>query len=519
MPLIEYICKIGIYIKKTNNQYTFDNEIKVLFNKQQEEENLKHSKVIDGLEKSIRKHEFFQNSGIDEELNFRDAVAKFIAHVNSVNASNPDSQSKQKIAESLQTIATTAKLINDGQPEESFFATVLEWLPNFIYFSDFDDILPFEIPLTEAKKHKTVLDFATVANLDLDKVIATTDTQRRRNILSEHSAHVSGDFKGFWGQNEIALVAEPNGQNLIIGLKEAGETRIFKAEQRSKGFQWFLSFYLRLTAQKHNYNIILIDEPGLYLHAKAQRDVLKVLESIAQAKTTVIFSTHSPYLIDVNRLDRIRLVMKKENGSLIENKIHKNADAETLTPIIAAIGMDLQSHFTGVKKHNAVLEGISDYYYLQALKDLIPKSKLPDINFIPCVGATKIPQIISLLIGWDLDYVAVLDKDSEGKRTAKELLEELHVAGEKVLFVSGEENTSIEDLFSRQDFNTHVLEDVKNEKETSNSKFLKEQKLDKVLLAKKFFERGKKDKKSIKLEETTISNFSKIFDHLSSVFK
>jgi predicted ATP-dependent endonuclease of OLD family len=176
----------------------------------------------------------------------------------------------------------------------------------------------------------------------------------------------------YWKQHEIKLIADVNADNLIIGMEESGSPRLFKVEQRSKGFQWFLSFYLRLKARKENINMILIDEPGLYFHAKAQKDVLRVLENISK-EAKIVFSTHSPYLLDIDRLDRVRLVLKSDKkGSIIENIIHKNADVETLTPIITAIGLDI-SHDLKIegKGRNVLLEGISDYYFLHGVKDIL----------------------------------------------------------------------------------------------------------------------------------------------------
>ena len=155
----------------------------------------------------------------------------------------------------------------------------------------------------------------------MGEVISATDSQRRRNILSRYSAKISGDFKGHWKQDELDLVAEADGENLRLGVRESGSTLLFKAEQRSKGFQWFLSFYLRLNAEQAETKVILIDEPGLYLHSKAQKDVLKVFE-ILSGESQIIISTHSPYLIDAQRLDRVRLILKDDQtGTRIENKI------------------------------------------------------------------------------------------------------------------------------------------------------------------------------------------------------
>ena len=159
----------------------------------------------------------------------------------------------------------------------SFLEAIKEYIPKFIFFSDFQDMLSYEYVLTEAQNSPIVKDFCKIAKLDLNTVISTNDSQRRKIILRRHSAEISGSFQDYWKQNKLDLVTELDGQKLNFGIKESQDTILFKPEQRSKGFQWFLSFYLRLNAERSKTNIILIDEPGLYLHAKAQEDVLKVL--------------------------------------------------------------------------------------------------------------------------------------------------------------------------------------------------------------------------------------------------
>lgn len=456
-------------------------------------------------------------SGSIEET--KNALTQFVAQATAKATAITEAEKKSQADSVIATITAENGVLQSPTASNIFLEEIQAYIPNFIFFSDFLDILPFELPLAEAKNNKPVSDFAKVAGLSLDDVVKTTNTQLRRNLLSKHSASITGDFMGYWGQNQLDLVAEADGDKLRLGVREAGKTMLFKPEQRSKGFQWFLSFYLRLNAEKDETNIILIDEPGLYLHAKAQKDVLKVFEEIAK-ESQVIFSTHSPYLIDAQRLDRVRLVIKDDtNGTKVENKIHKNADNETLTPIITAIGLDLTQDFSIAGKHNVLLEGISDYYFLQALKEFMAKGKTTNANLIPCVGAPKVPQIASLLLGWDLEFLAVLDNDAEGKRIAKELAEKLAVLENKIIPVSDQDGNSIEDLFTHDDFISFVLDDGKSkDKAVANSKFLKDQKMDKVLLSKKFFEKVKADKSKITLSQGTIKNFEVVFDKIATGF-
>ena len=349
-----------------------------------------------------------------------------------------------------------------------------------------------------------------MADLDIGKVIAATDTQRRRNLLSAGSAEITGDFRAHWNQDIIQLVVEADGDSLRFGVEEEAKTVLFKVEQRSKGFQWFLSFYLRLNARKADTNIILIDEPGLYLHAKAQRDVLEVLQKLSE-DSQVIFGTHSPYLIDAGRLDRVRLVLKDDKtGTRIESKIHKGADQETLTPIITAIGLDIGRDLRVGAEDNVLLEGISDYYYLQAMHEYLSKAEPYEASLIPSVGASQIPLLVYLLFGWDLRFVVLLDNDPAGRRTAKVLSEKLGVGSERIIFVSEEGDYSIEDLFTHDDFNSFVLQDDKNDDPAvANSKFLKKQKFDKVLLAKQFSDKVRTAE--IELSQETINAFEEVF--------
>ena len=214
-------------------------------------------------------------------------------------------------------------------------------------------------------------------------------------------------------------------------------------------------------------------------------------------------------------MDRVRLILKDDHvGTRIENKIHKGADTETLTPIITAIGLDVSNEFSIAGKKNVLLEGISDYYFMRAMLRNY-RETYKEISFIPCVGAQKIPQLISLLIGWDLEFVAILDYDTQGERIAKELREKLSIESDRIVFISEKKGSAIEDLFTHEDFNKFVLNDTKNEDNTIlNSKFLKDKKLDKVLLSKKFFEKMKDDESKFKLSEETRDAFSRVFEKI-----
>lgn len=517
----ENISKNGLTIFKSPGFYYFEETIEDSFNKQRDKSNIVHIKKIRKIIENLSKIKELsdvaepETDGNDIE-NIQGTVAQYINETRNRISLISEEQTREELEEDLEQLSEENNALDIEDPAYEILEKLKQFIPNFIFFSDFSDILPFEISFEEAKAHSTVQDFAEIANLDLDELISTPDIQRRKNILSEASAEISGDFMSYWDQDQLNLVAESDAEILCLGIRESGSTWLFRPEQRSKGFQWFLSFYLRLKAGQGSRSIILIDEPGLYLHAKAQEDVLKVLEKISE-DSQIIFSTHSPYLIDPQHLDRVRLVLKDDGkGTWIENKIHKGADAETLTPIITAIGLDLANSFSIAGKRNVLLEGISDYYFLQALRFYTGAASA---NFIPSTGATNIHQLVSLLIGWDLPYLAVFDNDREGRKAAEILKKKLTVDKNLILFISHERDFSTEDLFTQEDFNEFVLDEETNEdKKIRNSEFLKKNNLDKVLLSKKFFEKIKDPASEIKLSQSTVDSFEKVFKKIDEVF-
>jgi len=397
---------------------------------------------------------------------------------------------------------------------------IIAMAPRMVLFNSFDDILPSEVPIAEikntemlnSKKYRNVKDFKKLSGLDIQALSNDGDKQMRKKIVNKASQIYSEDFGEYWHQDPVKIRADCDGpflqffvQDVILneGKTEIDETP-YKPEQRSKGLQWYLSFFLRLKAEgSEKGNIILIDEPGLYLHARAQQDVLKLLEELSK-DNQIIFTTHSPYLIDPDKLSRVRLLIRNNTTreATIQNNFNKGADRDTLTPIITAIGLDLSKGIAFPVKKNVVVEGVSDYYYMEAMLHFLKEKKeynFPeDISIIPCIGHTAINSIVSLLIGWQLrDYKIVLDKKGTTK-TYNKLVKD-GVPKERIIFIGKTDSESIESLFSKEDVDEYNI----NGKEFS-----------KTITSKQFFEKITHGD-NVKLSEETIKNFrEKLFDKI-----
>lgn len=406
-------------------------------------------------------------------------------------------------------LALLRGLAANDPPLERFKRSFLNYLPNFILFSSFEDIFPNEIKLTELQNNKWILDLAQMSDLDVS-VITGGDARIKKSHKTALNLTLNDDFKKYWEQDASKLAIDWDNESLQFWIEENGE--FYEPEIRSQGRRWHLAFYIRVSARARENvrNVILIDEPGLYLHANAQRDILKSLEESGK-DAPIIFSTHSPYLIEADKLERIRLVQKLDGGgTTIENKLHSVADKETLTPILTAIGLELNRGVVATDKlNNVVVEGPSDYYYLNAFKRLIPEHI--GLNFISGGSSGNMPKIGTILQGWGCKVVYLYDSDQAYKDAKNHIKKEwLTISSELLqkLNVDG----AIEDILTRQEFCKYVLEGADCDKLIGrNSDYMKGK--DKVMKAKAFLEKVIA-KQEIALSQPTRDLLTLLFNQL-----
>ncbi len=412
-------------------------------------------------------------------------------------------------------LESTLQIIPLEEGEKSvrirFFEGAMSLIPNFILFNSFNDIFPNAVPLTDLGMNPWVRDLQKISTLDV-AIIQGENARQKATHKQRINAEINDDFQDFWTQDLTRLVFDFDNKDLFFWIEENGFH--YEPEIRSQGRRWHLAFYIKVTARAKDgaNNVILIDEPGLYLHANAQRDILKSIDECSK-NSQIFFSTHSPYLIEPDKLERVRLVEKQSDnqGTKIENKIHRFADAETLTPILTAIGLDLNRGIVSVEKiSNVIVEGISDYYYLNSFKDILSRDRL---NFIHGGSSGNMPKIGMILQGWGCDVMYLYDNDKAFKDAQVNIKKEW-IAISKSLLSKIPVDGAIEDMFSKTDFRKFFLEDLESDSAIKNSDLVK--KIDKVLKAKNFRERVASGEK-FEFDETTFGNFSKLFDELEEM--
>ncbi len=197
-------------------------------------------------------------------------------------------------------------------------------------------------------------------------------------------------------------------------------------DQRSEGYQWLVSFFVVFFAEardKHKNAVLLLDEPGLNLHGLKQRDFRSTISLLAEGNQT-IYTTHSPFLVGPDELDLVRVVQMTDRA--VGTKVHthvSSGDPASLLPLQEALGYDLaQSLFA--QQRNLVLEGLTDYWYLDSVAHLLREASLFDLNekiaLVPASSAGKVVYYATILHAHELKVAALLDSDAGGDQAAQQ---------------------------------------------------------------------------------------------------
>lgn len=216
-----------------------------------------------------------------------------------------------------------------------------------------------------------------------------------------------------------------DGQYLKVVVEDELGVEV-ELDQRSEGFQWMVSFYVVFFAEaadKHKNAILLLDEPGMSLHALKQAEFRETLSKLSE-KNQTIYTTHSPFLVGTDELDKVRVVemVNRTTGTKVHLSLTATDDGAIL-PLQEALGYDLaQSMF--FHKKNLVLEGLTDMWYIEGLSNLLlsaGKDGIDDqIALIPANCASKVVYFATILKAQNLNIAALLDSDAEGELAAKQ---------------------------------------------------------------------------------------------------
>lgn len=258
--------------------------------------------------------------------------------------------------------------------------------------------------------------------------------------LNAASVRLTDEIRSVWVPNaergeadKLRITAD--GQYLKVVVEDDLGVEI-ELNQRSEGFQWLVSFFVVFFAEaadRHENAVLLLDEPGLSLHALKQREFRGTISRLAQ-KNQTIYSTHSPFLVGPDELDLVRVVEMPDRT--IGTKVHTAvaaSDPAALLPLQEALGYDLaQSLFA--QQRNLVVEGLTDLWYIEGTAELLRAADEADLSekiaLVPAQSASRLVYYATILYAQKLKVAALLDSDAAGESAAKQD-ELVHTLGNK----------------------------------------------------------------------------------------
>lgn len=396
---------------------------------------------------------------------------------------------KEKVEVLMGELESTASgIVSFDSNQQQAKKWILDRLPVFIFLEEYPSLCGHQniaeylarkaaSTLTDADRNfEKLCKVAALNPEELEAHLAQGDQETRNQLANRASSVVTQEVRRLWKDRPLRIRFNVDASHFDTFVSDPNA--VFDVEvnldERSRGFQWFLSFYITFAADTKGgvaaNAILLLDEPGLYLHAKSQSDLLSHFES--DFVNQIIYTTHSPFMVPTHNLDSIRTVsITEHSGTTVTND--PSGDSRTLFPLQAALGYDLsQSLFVGGQ--NLVVEGVTDYWILSSvsayLRDSGKSFLSSELTITPAGGAQKVSYMVALLSSEELNVLVLLDDERDAKSTRDALVRSRLIDEYNVIFVSeGIESkpseADIEDLLDENVFKDLILESYAKELE------------------------------------------------------
>lgn len=343
---------------------------------------------------------------------------------------------------------------NDKNLRQMANEWVVKKLPIFIYVDDYAELAGHQnISEYIQRKNQNQLDDADrnfeklckVAGLKPSELQALSNEgahETRNQLANRAGSVVTNELRRLWKDRQLKVRFNLDGPYLdtLVSDPTAAYDVEVNLNDRSRGLQWFFSFYIGFAADtnggKAENAIILLDEPGLYLHAKSQSDLLAHLEK--DFDNQVLFTTHSPFMVPTHQLESVRTVnISEDRGTTVTNA--PTGDSRTLFPLQAALGYNIaQSLFIGPK--NLVVEGVTDFWVLSMVSEYLADQGLTslqsDLTITPVGGAQKVQYMVALLTAEEQKVLVLLDHEKESEATREELVKSKLIDERSILFMT-----------------------------------------------------------------------------------
>ena len=371
-----------------------------------------------------------------------------------------------------------------------FRKVLKERIPKFLYFDEYyqmkgqdnlDALLERVQSGTLEDSDHPLLGLIGLAGLRLEMVVNVNNTETLIARLEAAGNQLTQSVLKYWSQNshlrmrfDIREARPQDGPGMDHGTNIWGrveDTRHMVSTAlgtRSKGFVWFFSFlawYDKLRRDGSNL-ILLLDEPGLSLHGRAQADLLVYFEDELRPHHQLIYTTHSPFMVDPGHFNRVRIVQdlsieanstnlpENQQGTKVSTDVLE-ATSDSLFPLQGALGYEIhQSLFIG--PNCLVVEGVSDLLYIQTLSAVLQRRGQRGLSaewtITPVGGADKVPTFVALIGAQsNLNVAVLIDFQKKGQQSIEGLYKSKLLKKQQVMtfadFTGGSE-ADIEDMFA-----------------------------------------------------------------------
>jgi predicted ATPase len=323
---------------------------------------------------------------------------------------------------------------------------ILQTIQSYLHESSVSDTEKEKREKESDLAYKLICKIAKVdieALIELDKAIKEGMEGYANGIINQINRQLSGNlnFPNYWVQDSsFCLKVMARDYDLVFTITDRTGTE-YSFNERSVGLKYFLSYYIQYRSHEPHSSkseILLMDEPDAYLSSQAQQDLLKIFNSFANPEPgsnlthpiQVVYVTHSPFLIDKNHAERIRVLQKgnEDEGT----RVVKDAAKNHYEPLRSSIGIYVgETAFIG--NCNLMVEGIADQILIAGATTYLRSQgasnletlDLNQITIVPSGSASHIPYLVYLARGRDIEQPAVvvlLDSDRSGKEAKKQLL-------------------------------------------------------------------------------------------------
>ena len=308
-------------------------------------------------------------------------------------------------------------------------------------------------------------DLGVVTDPDPENEQSVRDYQdqldNRSYQLNAASTQLTKSIKVVWKPNpakaesdRLRITADQQYLKVVVEDDLGVEVEL---DQRSEGFQWLVSFFVVFSAEaKGSYEnaILLLDEPGLSLHGLKQREFCATISRLAESNQ-LLYSTHSPFMVGSDELDLVRVVEMNDRitGTVVHTTVAAG-DSTALLPLQEALGYDLAQNLL-IQNRNLILEGLTDYWYVEAVSTLLRASREANLNeniaLIPASNAGRVVYFATILHANRLKVAALLDSDAAGDAAASvetliHTLKNKNILRTKDAYMGSAKKPEIEDL-------------------------------------------------------------------------